>query len=741
MAKPFKIVLVILGLLVTLVVVAAVGLVMTFDPNDYRDDIEQAVEDTTGRDLRMTGPLSLSIFPWLGVETESVSLGNAEGFGNEAFAEIGYFGVSIRLLPLLSKQIEIGTVRLEGMRLNLARDENGRTNWDDLIEAFSDEDGEAEAPVEEPTPSTEGGFEITGLSVEAVEIEDAAVKWTDAAAGQSVVLKGFNLSTGRISPSATHPVPLSMNFVVEVQEPKTTLSIDLVTKLVADLDASQFSVEDLRLEGTAEGADIPAGKQQFNLAANINFDQEAGVLKLADLVLQAAGVTLNGSLDGSGLNSDSPSFNGQITSQTINPRTVFRSLAIDLPETQDETTLKSAGLDARFSATTQSAELRKLTVTLDDTTLTGTAAVKDFETMALAFDLDVDQFNLDRYLPPSSEEEDTGSDSDESTGDINDIELPLDALEGLNVDGRFAIKTLVASGLTFDDATLIVKGKPGQPLQQSLTAKAYGGDIRIDNRVAGAASQAPSYRFQGSLDQLLFGDLLQDLVDKDWLQGKGLVTYDLTSQGRTVGDLRKHLSGTLKFGLSDGAIKGIDISRVLTAAEAKLRGQSADAESGGETRFNKFGGSMSIKDGVAKTTDFSAGADNLNVTATGSVNLVAMTLDYALKPVLTAAPSDSKLGALVGKAIPVTVTGPVTSPKIGIDIKGLLKAEAQQRLDEEKAELREKADKEKERLQEKIDEEKERARDKLRDKLGGFLNRKSDTSSEQSDTDSTDGGS
>jgi len=71
----------------------------------------------------------------------------------------------------------------------------------------------------------------------------------------------------------------------------------------------------------------------------------------------------------------------------------------------------------------------------------------------------------------------------------------------------------------------------------------------------------------------------------------------------------------------------------------------------------------------------------------------------------------------------------------------LLKAEAQQRLDEEKAELREKADKEKERLQEKIDEEKERARDKLRDKLGGFLNRKSDTSSEQSDTDSTDGGS
>ena len=707
MAKPFKILLVILGLLVTLVVVAAIGLVVTFDPNDYRDDIEQVVEEATGRDLTMSGPLSLSIFPWLGVETEDVALGNAEGFGNEPFAQIGYFGVSVRLLPLLEKRIEIGTVRLDGMRLNLARDESGTTNWDDLIEAFSSEDAEAQEAPEEPPATTENGFAITDLSVEAVEIEDAAVKWIDAIAGQSIMLKDFALSTGRISPTATQPVPLSMNFVVEVQEPKTTLAIDLVTKLVADTDASQFAVEGLNIEGTASGDAIPAGKQQFNLSADANFDQEAGVLKLADLVLQAAGVTLHGSLDGSGLNTEQPSFTGQITSEAINPRTVMRALAIELPETEDDNVLKSAGLDARFAATTQSAELRKLTVTLDDTTLTGTAAVTDFETLAMAFNMDVDQFNLDRYLPPAGEQDESSGEDSESNGDINAIELPLDALEGLNVDGRFAIKELIASGLTFNDATLIVKGKPGQPLQQSLTAQAYGGDVKIE-----------------------------DLIDKNWLQGKGLVTYDLTSQGRTVGDLRQHLSGTLKFGLSDGAIKGIDIARVLTAAEAKLRGASADAESGGETKFNRFGGSMNITNGVAKTTDFSAGADNLTVSATGSVNLVAMTLDYAVKPVLTAAPGGSKLSALVGKPIPVTVTGPVSSPKIGIDIKGLLKAEAQQRLGEEKAELREKADEEKARLEEKVEKEKERAREKVRDKLGDFLNRnKSDDNAEQSTTD------
>lgn len=740
MAKPLKIVLVILGLLITLVVVAAVGLIATFDPNDYRSEIETIVEEQTGRDLAMRGPLSLSIFPWLGVETHDVALGNAEGFGPEAFAEIGYFGVSIRLLPLLDKQIQIGTVRLDGMRLNLARNASGQTNWDDLLEASKE--SEESQPQTEPTdlpPSTETGFEITNLAVEAVEIGDAAVTWRDETTGQQVALKDFSLSTGRISPSANNPIPMSSHFVVTLSEPATTLTIDLVTKLVTDTAAGQFAVDNLRLEGTAEGASVPGGKQQFTLATSAHFDQTAGVAKLADLSLQAAGVTLKGTADASNLNGDEAHVTGHLAADRFNPRSLLRALAIELPETEDASVLQAASLDMRFAASAASAEIRQLKVTLDDTTLTGTAAVRDFESQALRFNLDVDRINLDRYLPPPAESPEPASGEQTAGGDIDAIELPLDVLESLNVDGRFAIADLQASGLQFNDATLVVQGKPGQPLQQSLTAKAYGGDVSIENRLAGAGGQTPTYRFQGSLDELLFGSLLQDLVDKDWLQGKGLVTYDLTSQGRTVGDLRRHLSGTLKFGLADGAIKGIDISRVLTVAESKLRGEQAEAEAGGQTRFNRFGGTMTLNNGVAKTTDFSAGADNFKLSAIGSVNLVSMELDYALSPVLTSAPGGSRLGALVGKTIPVTVTGPVTRPKVGVDIKGLLKAEANQRLEAEKAELREKAEEEKARLEEKVEAEKDRAREKLRDKLGDFLRRESDQKTEQ-ETDQSSGG-
>ena len=737
MAKPLKIALVILGLFVTLVVVAAVGLVMTFDPNDYRAEIESIVEEETGRDLAMRGDLELSIFPWLGVETNDVVLGNAEGFGPDPFAEIGYFGVSIRLLPLLDKQIQIGTVRLDGMRLNLARDASGQTNWDDLIAASEAEDTEPEEP---PAPSTETGFEITNLAVEAIEIDDAAVTWRDDSTGQRVALSDFSLSTGRISANATNPIPVSSRFVVSLSQPATTLTIDLVAKLAADTDAGQFTLDNLRLEGTAAGDAVPAGKQQFTVATSAQLDQPAGVAKLTELTVQAAGITLKGTADATELNGEAPQLSGQLVAERFNPRSVLRALAIEPPATEDNSVLQSATLDARFSAGGTSAEIRQLTLTLDDTTLTGTAGVQDFERQALAFDLDVDRINLDRYLPPPTESPETTDTDEPQGGDINEIELPLDVLAGLNVDGRFAIAELQASGMTFNDATLRVQGKPGQPLQQSLTAKAYGGDVSIQNRVAGAADASPTYRFQGSLDELLFGNLLQDLVDKDWLQGKGLVTYDLTSQGRTVGDLRRHLSGTLQFGLSDGAIKGIDISRVLTAAESKLRGESTEAQAGGETRFNRFGGSMTLKNGVAKTTDFSAGADQFTLAAKGSVNLVSMELDYQLNPVLTAAPGGSRLDALVGKPIPVTVTGPVTSPKVRVDVKSLLRAEADERIDAEKEELRQKAEEERARLEEKVEAEKERAREKLRDRLGDFLQRGTDQSTEQTTTEPADGG-
>ena len=79
MARPFKIFLLVLAVIVLLVVGAIFTAAALFDPNDYRDQITKAAKDETGRDLKL-GNIDLSLFPWLKVQVDDVSLSNAAGF-------------------------------------------------------------------------------------------------------------------------------------------------------------------------------------------------------------------------------------------------------------------------------------------------------------------------------------------------------------------------------------------------------------------------------------------------------------------------------------------------------------------------------------------------------------------------------------------------------------------------------------------------------------------------------------
>ena len=88
MSRILKIALIVLGAVVALIVAAAIALPLFFDPNDYKDELAAAVQEKTGRELSIPGDIELSVFPWLGAKLGQTSLANAEGFGDQPFAEI-----------------------------------------------------------------------------------------------------------------------------------------------------------------------------------------------------------------------------------------------------------------------------------------------------------------------------------------------------------------------------------------------------------------------------------------------------------------------------------------------------------------------------------------------------------------------------------------------------------------------------------------------------------------------------
>src|SRR5438105_157608 len=145
MKKTLKILTWVIGTLVALLVLAVLILPFVFDPNQYKGNIAQAVKDATGRGLKIDGKIGWTGFPRLGITVGRVEFGNERGFGPEPMATVESATVRVALLPLLSKHIDVDTVIVDGLTLNLAKNASGGNNWEGLTQAKA-------APAKEKAP-------------------------------------------------------------------------------------------------------------------------------------------------------------------------------------------------------------------------------------------------------------------------------------------------------------------------------------------------------------------------------------------------------------------------------------------------------------------------------------------------------------------------------------------------------------------------------------------------------------
>ena len=198
MNKAIKIILWVIAAIAVLAIVAAIVLPMVLDPNDFRDDIAKAVDDRSGHELNIEGDLELSVLPWLGVDVGRATLSNAPGFGDEPLMAFESASVGVRLMPLLSRRIEVGKVSLNGLRLNLVRDEQGNENWAGLAES-----GEA-APEDAPAEA-EGGQTMALNEVAGIGLSDAIVRYEDRQEGKQLELTLAEFESGRIAGGAEAP--------------------------------------------------------------------------------------------------------------------------------------------------------------------------------------------------------------------------------------------------------------------------------------------------------------------------------------------------------------------------------------------------------------------------------------------------------------------------------------------------------------------------------------------------------
>lgn len=566
MKKTLKISGLVVGGLIALLIVAAVALSLLFDPNDYKNDIIKLVKDKTGRELRIEGKLGWSFFPWIGFETGKLELGNAPGFGPEPFARLDGAGAKVELLPLLSLRVSVDTVFLDGLKLNLAKNAAGKTNWDDLL-APAEKPKPAEKPAEKPKAGKE--FDIRSVSVNKIDIRKADVTWKDQASNAQYAVRKLDLQTGRIV--VGEPVDMHLAFDVESGKPPVSKHLDLKSRIKLDLEK-------------------------------------------------------------------------------------------------------------------QSLEITNLALAVDESRLTGSFAIRNFNKPGYRFDLALDQIDLDRYLPAPAPAD---AAKPAAPAPAEPVEIPLSLLRSLDVQGKLGIGRLKAMNLHSTDVAIQISAKDGLialgPNKAKLYSGSYAGRTALDVR-----GKQPALKLEEQLSGVEIGSFLNDAQLFPYFSGTGDVSLQLTANGLDAAQIKRTLNGTTNIALKNGTISGIDMLKKIDEArelidQARGKPVTSKRQKGERTAFSSLTASVQINNGVAHNSDFLLRSDLLRANGKGSADLVKEVFDYRLEVMRTK--DESKKCA----SIPMHVAGTFADPSFTIDLGEIVKCQAQKQVGEKKTEIKEKA--------------------------------------------------
>jgi AsmA protein len=626
---------VVLPLTALIVIVVAIGayVAATFDPNQYKGQIVQAVKDKTKRTLKLDGDIKLSLFPSIGAKLGKSSL--SEYASEKEFAALEDLRVSLKLMPLLSKEVVIDAIEIRNLRATVVRGKDGKLSIDDLTGG------------DKTKPEAKSEASPVKIDIDHVTLENAAVTYVDQGAGTKYALSKLNLKTGRIAKG----VPAKIDLVVTAQsdKPKLNLDIALKTTLTFDLDKQHYVLEglDFNAKGTAAGI--------INLVASAKGDVDAKPAT-KELVVSKLAVAATGKPEGSGdlnVKFDAPKLNvtkDKVTGDkialdaTMTENKSKTSVKLDIPgidgtakaftaammtlniEMQKEGSTIKAKVTSPLtgSVDAEKIELAKLTATVnvndpklpknpldatitgsalvdlakenanfvfatkfDDSNISGKAGLTKFTPPFYTFDVNIDQLDADRYLPKTDPKQ-------------KQPEQPLDlaALKGLNANGSIKIGTLKVANVKAANVRVEVKAANGRVDVSPIAANLYQGSLAGALSVQSAGT--PVIGIKQNLTGINVGPLLKDAANFDSLEGKGNLSA------------RRERAGADHYGDQKGAewqcgnqadgrrnqgrqYRGIDPQCEGQAGLAQ-RGNDAGGEPDRENRFLRADGELQLQE-------------------------------------------------------------------------------------------------------------------------------------------------
>tara|TARA_R110002167_G_scaffold89713_6_gene242088 strand:- start:2505 stop:4610 length:2106 start_codon:yes stop_codon:yes gene_type:complete len=566
----------IFGALVVVIVaagVAGIAILSQMDFNQYKGLIAEEAKKATGRDLVIAGDLNLEISLTPAIAVDGVSFSNATWGSRPDMVTIKRFAAEVSLLPLLSGQVVVNRLLVEGVDLLAETDKNGVGNWEMGAKA-------------EDKPAESEGSATTLPSVDKVVMRDINVTYKDGVTGEEyrVALDEFTAAAGSASAPVKVAATGSLNeniFTLEGTLGSIAQMTDPEGVYPVDLKAAALGVV-TSYKGTLG---TPGG------AISVNGDLEVGIASIKQTLAQAARL---------------------------------------VPAVKDVPAMGADKLDlkSKVAFDGKTATLGGMTLTLGKTDLAGNITVSlGGAKPSIDASLTSNLIDLDEILPPG-ESDSSAKASAPADGRVFPKEpLPLDGLKAVNAKLGFDGKKIIVRGNQIDDLSVRLSLKDGNlqvdPLAATVAGTKIGGKVGLNGAVS-----VPQLVAKLSAVGLDYGELLKQQGMTDIAQGKLDANVDVNGAGVSVRALMASLNGVLFVKTENGKID----SGVLNFASSDVMSVLPGFNSKDDKTLKCGVVNFDIKEGIASAKAIVFETGSLSAIGVGVVDLREEKLNLVVDP-------------------------------------------------------------------------------------------------------------
>ena len=572
----------------------------------------------------------------VGVTLDNFAISENTSFQNGTFAKADKLVVKIALKPLFKKRVEISTVQLDGLDINVVKNADGSFNFDTLIPASDPNAAETET-----TAST--GSAAFVLLADKIAANDCSFTYKDLQTGMNAAINNLNLEINQFDLS--EPFDVTINFTTSYQEkngPAVSIPLHIALRVflsnldmqnayvtVNDISASyktvkfqltggvrNFTAPQLDLSGTLSGInnqifsdflpDLPNFALpviNMNVKASANLESATASIAEAKLSVMDSALSAYGTV---GWNGPAPTYsvNANLTtdlSQIVQMTdTVAGFQPAGIITGSFKATDKNNGQDVSGTVTFKNISAMYEPFTVSD--FNGTvniASVNNISTNALTGLLNGEKF--------------TTSFSYQNVKDVMNIVLNLDL-------AKFTLAELPSSSASTAEQTAAPAQEAAQEQSASSTEQAASGPEMLMN-IKANVKVGP--------------------IDVPYFRADG---FTLTANLTDVSETMTKANGQVSFNLQPGAITDLDsfvkdnkivkilllpitiVRKVATALNVELFPAQENTPKG-EISFTSGEGVYTFTNGVMNVDKTTFNSQVTDISGSGTINFFTKALD------------------------------------------------------------------------------------------------------------------